>query len=370
MAKKIGGPQIRRTSNQTTKRLQDQKNEAHNRELALKKDVGVAKAAQAGNARQGLKTDKDKEISKGPQEKVTLSHAETLEKGATSGDEVALDAPQQNPVADNVDSVRSEAPKAKTSVDFESDFLSTLTQSVDQDAMASIGQKTNESLQQLSMGGAQEVNQGPVLASHSYIHARDFLSAKMPNASLKEIRAAAKSDPEIAKYVKLLDSSKAYINSVKKEVGQAQANKAGDASASAEGPNVASGGGGGAVPPSGGGPADGPMAADPFASARGPASSEGSQTRGPGGEEQPFYHKSPEEQAELIRERNSQMNEIMKIYNQMMQDNRKAMAERHALVQQTNQEIYDIFLSIHARRAQSMAKHNDMYMRIITESWE
>jgi hypothetical protein len=360
---KVGGPKqpIRRKTIPTGQKLQNDKLQ-QNRELGLQGDVNEAKSSMLDEGAQSLKTKKDTEVDK-PKEKVTLTSLQAEKTEAQDGDAQA-DAQKtaQEPV-------QPEGPKEKTSAEFQEEFFGAFTQNLDSDTQQSIGKKAHESLQRLSDGGKREVNANSVFAAETYNHARREIGKKMPKASQKEIREAAKNDPELAKNVQLLDSSAAYLTAVQKETAQAkaQANATGDGVSAESATPV--GDGGGTVPPSDGSSATGAASADPFAAGRSLSEGGQQQQQPPGDAEKPFYHRSPVEQAELIRERNSQMNEIMKIYNEMAQENRKAAAERHALMQQTNQEIYDIFMSIYVNRQRSLQGHNATYLKLITEAW-
>lgn len=374
MAKKIGGPVNRPIKRPTVKKNNTAKNLQQNRELGLKQDLSEAKAAQVDDARQHVKTDKDKELKK-PTEKVTLSTPDVNK--AKESEKPKAEA--ENKVEDSAPQVQEQAqgPKAKTALDFGEEFGDNL-KDMPEGERKEIMSKGQTAIAQIAEGGT-EVEPMSALAAVSFNHAQEALKKKMPGASLKDIRAAASKDPEIAKNVKLLDSSRNYLLELRKE--KAEAGAGGEA-------QTASGAGGnGAVPPNGGDgssavagpPSDGstgPIQGDGSISHKSPEEQarlfQGQSAQGPQGAQQgepPFYHKSPEEQAALVKERNEQMNAIMQMWSEMMAENRKAMAARHKLMMETNIEILQTFQSIHISRARASQQHHDLYVKLITESW-
>lgn len=361
MAQKIGGsPQqpIRRTPNTA---LNQQKKVADEQQL-LKSDLKTSQDnASVTVGRQNNKTAEDKKLTETPKEKVTLSSANVEQNEATAGPQTQQDAPE-------VQAQTVQEPPQKTADDLAGEFLGTFQGTTNDEDKKAISQKTQESMARLAqMGG--DVNAPAVLAAETYNYAKNAISAKMPNATQAEIREAAKSDPEIAKNVKLLDATSDYLVGLKRMGGgpvsnagtsqaQGQTTAAGDSAAQAQQqptPGVAAPG------------------VNPFATMEQqggmPPGQQPGMPPGQPGDEVPFYHKTPQEQAELIQKRNSEMNEVMKIYAEMAAETRKTMAQIHALTMQTNQEIMDILRGVWLARAKSSSDHMNNVRKLITESW-
>lgn len=326
-----------------------------NRQQALKTDVANAKTTNATTlGRQTNRTQDDKKTD-APKEKVTLTAPKEEGKVEAQKDE--------SPKLQSQPEVKQQAPKEKTSEDLKTDFLNSFADNLDEKSASEIAQKTGSSMADLAQAGGSQTEAEPVLAAHTHNHAKSIINKKMPNASLAEIREAAKSDPEIAKALKLMDASSAYMKQVVKE-------KADGVDGSTEpGASAAAG-----APGEGGASAN----VDPFAARR--AGLQGQQPPGddPGepvqpspdpGQPQSPYHLSPEKQAELMAQNNQTMQKISEIYAQMFADMQKAAAQRHQLMQETAIAISEIMMSLHARRAASAAKHHDLYLKILTDSW-
>jgi hypothetical protein len=345
-----------------------------NQQRQLTQDVNKAKTTNVTTlGRQTNRTSDDKKAET-PRERVSIT-------APRSEEQVESKAPQQDaPKVENQVESQSPAPKEKTSEDLKTDFLNTFADNLDEKSASEIAKRTGASMAEIGQNGGGQADAEPVLAAHTRNHAKQILNEKMPNASLAEIREAAKSDPEIAKAVNLMDASSAYMKQVVKET-------------KAEGPQAPAKDGAQPVAPGdsdiGGAPetpgAQGPQGpqagVDPFAARR--AAMEGQQPPGdgggsdqqppsegggPGGPQSP-YHLSPEKQAELMAQNHQTMMEVSKIYTQMFADMQKAAAQRHQIMAETAQSISDIMMSIHANRQKSFAKHNSMYLTMLTESW-
>ena len=78
------------------------------------------------------------------------------------------------------------------------------------------------SRQLLRHGSAPE--ELPILAAHSYNHAKTVLSRKMPGASLAQLKAASEYDPEISQALSLMDTSSSYLRAAKSQAGQVSDN--------------------------------------------------------------------------------------------------------------------------------------------------
>lgn len=354
MAQKIGGsPQqpIRRTP---TPAVTQQQNSVADQKL-LKDDIKSSQdRASVTIGRQNTKTPEDKKLAETPKERVTLTslQADQVSEGESVSAERAEVRAEEPAGAGHA----AQAPAEKTADELANSFLSTFASVADKDDMKAISQKTQESMGRLAQLGG-EVNEPAVLAAETYNYAKNAISAKMPNASQAEIREAAKSDPEIAKNVQLLDATSGYLTSLKKlNPGQVPGG-------AQQGSQVGGDPNGAGATQAGPGVGPGPGGVNPF-----PAmGQQGGMPPGPG-DEVPFYHKTPEEQARLVQERNSEMNEMMKIYAQMAAEHRKTMAEIHSLYQQTNQSVMEILQNVWLMRAQSATKHMNNVRKLIMES--
>lgn len=78
------------------------------------------------------------------------------------------------------------------------------------------------SRQLLRHGSAPE--ELPILAAHSYNHAKTVLSRKMPGASLAQLKAASEHDPQINRALSLMDTSSSYLRAAKSHAGQVSDN--------------------------------------------------------------------------------------------------------------------------------------------------
>lgn len=84
---------------------------------------------------------------------------------------------------------------------------------------------------------------------------------------------------------------------------------------------------------------------------------------------EPSAHESPAEQVTLMKERQSQMQEVRSIFAEMEAENKKTRAEIQALVMQTNQEILEIFRNLWLAQVKSSEQHMKNVQSLITESW-
>ena len=83
-------------------------------------------------------------------------------------------------------------------------------QSLDEESADEIGRRWGASSRELlRQGSAPE--EFPVLAAHSYNHARRVLSRKLPGASHAQLKAASESDPEVRRALSLADASASYL---------------------------------------------------------------------------------------------------------------------------------------------------------------
>ncbi|MCA9775422.1 MAG: hypothetical protein KC800_01840 [Candidatus Eremiobacteraeota bacterium] len=331
----------------------------------LKADVSKAQTTNATTIGRQTNRTSDEKKTETPKEKVTITTARAEEQKEAKPQQ--QDAPK---VENQVDS-QPAAPKEKTSEDLKTDFLNTFADNLDENAASEIAKKTGASMAEIAQNGGNETAAEPVLAAHTRNYAKSIINKKMPNASAAEIREAAKSDPEIAKAVNLMDASSAYMKQVVKE-------KTEGPQAAEQGQTVAPGDSDLAGPPAAEG-AQGPQpGVDPFAARRAamdgqqpPSDGDSGQTPPPGegGGPQSPYHLSPEKQAELMAQNHQTMLKVQEIYTQMFADMQKAAAQRHQIMQETAIAISDIMMSLHTKRAASFAKHHQAYLTILTDSW-
>jgi hypothetical protein len=356
MAKGIGGTPNRPVGQNIQKsRIQRQKAQ-QNRDLAHKaemQDVTGDTATTLG--KQLNKTEDDKKLDKAPKEKVTLTGPDVKAEQSE-----AEKAPQNS-----TDAIRDQkedaaaAPEQPKSEGLKQQFLNDFTQNIDEDSMKEIHKRAGASLIELGNQG-QEAQPEPVMAAHALNFAKSSLQKKMPGASIAEVRAAAKDNPEISKDLKILDSAQSYLKAVKQE--QSQQAPAGNTQQATGDSSV------GGPPPGGQTPGSssnqGPLQADPFQTAAG-INGQQDPSRPPGETGNP-YHLSPEEQVQKMKEHNDMMRNIAETYHQMFLDNQKAMAQRHQLMMETNNAILDMFRSTHINRVRSADKHQANYLALLT----
>lgn len=168
------------------------------------------------------------------------------------------------------------------------------------------------------------------------------LQAKMPGATKEQIRAAAKTDPEVAKWAAIADAAGNYLNEVKAESPQAtaQAVAADPAAASVTGDPAVAGAGGAAA----GAPGKGqdPMMQNPF-------------------------RLNPEQQAQMFADNVKTMESIRNIYQQMWAEISKARAQRHQLILETANAINQMIMESHVNRMKSSENHRKSIMAVILE---
>lgn len=139
------------------------------------------------------------------------------------------------------------------------------------------------------------------------------LARMRPELSLKELRKAAKNDPELAKTLKLLDSARNYLRSVRKEEVAVRNEKA-------------------------------------------------------AAEQEDHARKIAEIRQKRLTEAHEAMLQISKIYNQMNADSAKAAAEIHQTNLATHQAIVDMMQKSYMNRlASSQQQHAEM-IKLITEA--
>lgn len=163
------------------------------------------------------------------------------------------------------------------------------------------------------------------------------LQAKMPGATKEQIRAAAKTDPEVAKWAAIADAAGNYLNEVKAESPQATAQ------AAAADPNAAAATG------------------NPAAAAAGEPG------KGPDAMMQNPFRLNPEQQAQMFAENVKTMESIRNIYQQMWSEIQKARAQRHQLIMETANAINQMMMESHVNRMKSSENHRKAVMAVILE---
>ena len=169
------------------------------------------------------------------------------------------------------------------------------------------------------------------------------LQAKMPGATKEQIRAAAKTDPEVAKWASIADAAGNYLNEVKAESPQATAQ-----AAAAADPN--------AIVPAG---AAGPEAVGPNGA--------GAPGKGPDPNMMNPFRLNPEQQAQMFADNIKTMESIRNIYQQMWAEVSKARAQRHQLMMETANAINQMIMESHVNRMKSSENHRKAIMAVILE---
>ena len=334
-----------------------------NQKRAVESDVSKAKTTNVttlGRQSTTRSTD-EKKATETPKEKVSLSTT-SLEADAPETKSPALESPTADSIAG---SEKAEAPKEKTAEDLKMDFLNTFAENLGEGEAKSIADKASASLVDLAASGSGDLQHEKVIAAHTYNHAKALLSERVPNArSAQDLREAAKSDPEIAKAVQLLDSSSAYIKAAQKEEGATDTVPAEPSAPSApSAPGVQVPGSSAAA-----GPSDvADSTVDPFDARRASLDQPSDSGQPPeAGQPQNPYHLSPEKQAQMMAENHQTQLEIQKIFSQMVADMQKAAAQRHQIMMETATTISDMMMQTYIRRQQSHDKHAQAYLGLIT----
>lgn len=321
------------------------------RQRALDADISKAKTTNVSTlGRQANRTSEDDKTVKTPEEKVTLSFSQEKTESAL-GTESKKSSPTES--ATRSESTSKASSGEKSVEDYKMDFINSYADTLSEDEAKEIGGKVAESM--LAMGGDLDSGQHEkLLAAHTYNHAKQVINEKMPGASQKEVREAAKSDPELAKAVGLLDASTSFIKAAQKEESVAAGGVSPGGSAAA-GTSAASSAG-----------ADEGLGVDPFQAHRAAGES-----FSPGAGDNPAspYHLSPKEQVQMMADNHSAMQEIATIYAQIHADMRKAAAERMALMQETFNAISEIYMGTYASRVRTQDKHFDLMLKMITGNW-
>lgn len=313
--KSIGGP-----NNTVNSQL------AQNQKRALDKNISQAQQSNVTTVgRQTNKTSEDEKktstLQAPPKEKVTLT--------STTEDQLPTDmesasTPTQAQVRDEatVDSSKEAGAQVNSPA---SEALEGF-----KDALEGLPEKDIEAIQTQSaatMAYNPEAAKDPVtsLAATALQQAVAKLQAKMPNATAEELKEAAKSDPEIAKWSKIADTSKNYLTQIAAQASTAPSTPGGSASTGEAGSSSVPG-------------MNGPM------------------TDGESGN--PF-RLSPDQQAKFLADQVKMQQSILDTFNQMWQEIRKSQAERFKLMMQTSDAIRKDFMELHASRMQQANSYNN-----------
>lgn len=166
------------------------------------------------------------------------------------------------------------------------------------------------------------------LASTALRTAVAKLQAKMPGASKEQIREAAKTDPEVAKWAAIADSAQNYLNEVKAEAS----------------------------------PVSGVASTEPGASSQ----AAGAPPKGQEMMQNPFKL-NPEQQAQMFADNVKTMQAIQNIYQQMWAEISKARAQRHQLMMETANAVNNMIMESHVNRMKSSENHRRSIMAVILE---
>ncbi|MCA9778717.1 MAG: hypothetical protein KC800_18440 [Candidatus Eremiobacteraeota bacterium] len=182
----------------------------YNQNLALKRDVGQAQQRNVstfGRQDQRAVGEGHEPNSRGklgvPALRQQSSPAEQTPTQSSSANQA--EAAAQSPAS---------APPSKEQL--ETRFLNSLSEELPEADVRSLSKQTQQSLLALSRNGG-EADPTPVLAAHTYNHAKRTLSELMPGAGLAEIRQAARENQEVGSMVKLLDNSTALLRASKRK---------------------------------------------------------------------------------------------------------------------------------------------------------
>ena len=176
------------------------------------------------------------------------------------------------------------------------------------------------------------------------------LQAKMPNATSEQIREAAKSDPEIAKWAAIADSSQNFLQ-------QFSAENPGAVNAAAQGNPQA------AMQNAQGVPGQAvPGAGDPFAGGIGADATQMQQKATQDAQQlASLQNQARETHAQMFADHVKTQQSIQTIYQQMWAEVQKARAERHKLLLETANSVNSIMMELHVSRARTSQKmFNDM----------
>ncbi len=191
-------------------------------------------------------------------------------------------------------------------------------------------------------GGEGGQGQEVAMAATALRAAVAKLQAKMPGATAEQIREAAKTDPEIAKWAAVADSANNFLTEIKAEGGAAQA--------------------------------PGQAVADPGAAAAGAAGAAGAAPQGAQGAGNPMmdnpFRLNPEQQAQMFADNVKTQQAILNIYQQMWAEMSKARAQRHQLMMETANTVNQMMMESHVNRMKTSDSHRRAVMSVILENYK
>lgn len=331
----------------------------------LQSDIKKAKTTNTqtmGGAAKKAETKKKDESKRTEQkESVVLRGVDTPESKQLKDEKPQVEqkeVPQQEAPQARVEDAPTR-PEPKKSDESLANFMDVMSSSTSKEEMSTI--MTNSTLEMTAKGKINDPEMAPAFAARSALrYSVDQINKLMPGASQAEIREAAKTNPELAKWAKVADSAGGYIQDLKTE--KTEAASAGAAGASAQNGasvNVAS-----AADVPVGGPEQPQVGGDPFAQAKGMSASGGGEPGQPGGPES--YKLDPEKQAQMMAENMKTMEAIRNIYAQMWADMRKAQAERHQIMMETSRAVSDMVMKTFMNRQASAQAHTTAFLAYIT----
>ncbi|MCA9775779.1 MAG: hypothetical protein KC800_03650 [Candidatus Eremiobacteraeota bacterium] len=255
------------------------------RESALQSDI---KSAQATNSRVLGRQSRLSRLEK-PENEFQPRSA-SVEQGAP--------APTAQPTSEQLEALAEKANQKEVR------FLENFSQSLSPGEARKLTTRASESLLAMAQSG-EESSPGPVLAAHSYNHAKNELNELMPGADSKAVRAAAKEDPKVQKLVGLMDSSGSYLRTARESQSQ----------------------------------------------------------------ERPGETLSPTFLAQMIADRQQTMNSVYETLTRIAAERMKTAAEIHALEAQVSQEIADIYMSLFVKQAKAAAKDNQNAIYLLSGNY-
>jgi hypothetical protein len=266
-----------------------------------------------------------------PKEKVTLS-TEKAQPEAKEYGSVTQEEQVKSPQAKSTEETSQSPPsKSGQSLMAFTDTLFGLQEGNKKDLEDIITQSAMIDTSKLPAG---ESGREVALAATALRAAVAKLQAKMPGATKEQIREAAKTDPEVAKWASIADAAGVYLNDIKAESPQAASQAA--------------------------------VAADPNAVEAASGQPLGAPGKGQEMMQNPFKL-NPEQQAQMFAENVKTMEAIRNIYQQMWAEISKARAQRHQLMMETANAINSMIMESHVNRMKSSENHRKSIMAVILE---
>lgn len=333
---KIGGSNANLSQSLQQQRIAQQQQEATQNELRqLNRNIA---SAQTQNAQTIGRTVNKSEAEVKTGQQPLLDHFEVSQpalaqdsEGAEfqAGKSLPADAPQS--VAIGGAGQETASPSTSPSAEALANFTETLfalqhgdkkeLENIVTEAMSVDTSKLGESGQEIS------------LAATALRTALAKLQAKMPNASKEQIREAAKTDPEIAKWAAIADAAGGYLSAMKAEGGALPPADSGRGASSE-------------VPPAAGGQQPQNPVSDPAKS--------------------PFSL-DPVTQAQMMADNVKTAEEIKNIYQQMWAEAKKAQAQRHQIMMETANAVNEIMMGIYVNRQKSSQAHFGRVLAMLRE---